>query len=389
MVSMSIDIQWFNQAHEIPQRLWELCFPPPLEGIWWYSTLDRCGIDDQFTFAYAVISRGGVQIGIVPTFLMDVPLAIVAPEGVRRIIEILSRLSNRFKYQRTLFVGSPCSDEGTVGFVPNEDILDIIPVLQRQLDDRAKHLKASMVVWKDLPYDIVKRIGSILNGFGLFCLESYPGTIVALQGSEFDDYLRTLRSSQRNKLKKKLRLSANMGTLTASVIQSPDEKLLVDIFNLFIKTYEHGKTKFEHLPSKFFELISAQPVSHFILLRDPENGKLVAFMLCFKIENRVINKFIGIDYSYKGEWFLYFRLWAEAVKWTLSIGAEELQSGQTGYQAKYDLGHKFVPLNNYCKHFNPIVHFIFMKIARHISWSTLDDDLAHLDSALKKDPQAR
>jgi predicted N-acyltransferase len=320
---------------------------------------------------------------------MDVPLDIVAPAGIVRIAEILSKFTKRFQYQRTLFVGSPCSDEGTVGLVPDEDITDILPALQRELDVRARHLKASMVVWKDLPYESVEKIGSILNSFGLFSLVSYPGTLIKLQGGEFDDYMRTLSSSQRNKLKKKLRLSNKRGTLNESVIQYPDEELLREIFILFLKTYEHGNTKFERLTLKFFELIAAQPVSHFILLRDTENGKLVAFMLCFVTGKRLINKFIGIDYSYKGDWFLYFRLWAAAVAWALSIGAEELQSGQTGYQAKYDLGHKFVPLYNYCRHLSPVVHIIFKKIASHISWSTLDDDLANLEPVLKKGPEAQ
>src|SRR5271157_3375589 len=86
-----IEIQWVSSADEIPQSLWERCFPPPLEGFWWYSALEQCGIGDQFTFDYAVILRAGVRIGIAPTFLMDVPVDIVAPPLVSQIINILAR----------------------------------------------------------------------------------------------------------------------------------------------------------------------------------------------------------------------------------------------------------------------------------------------------------
>ena len=75
------------------------------------------------------------------------------------------------------------------------------------------------------------------------------------------------------------------------------------------------------------------------------------------------------------DWHLYFRLWEEAVGWASKNGATELQSGQTGYGAKLDLGHRLVPLTNYCQHLNPIGHRIFAYIARRISWSTLDEDL--------------
>jgi hypothetical protein len=43
--------------------------------------------------------------------------------------------------------------------------------------------------------------------------------------------------------------------------------------------------------------------------------------------------------------------------------------------AKLDLGHKLVPLTNYCMHRNPFIHHLFSFAARYISWSTLDDDL--------------
>ena len=175
-----------------------------------------------------------------------------------------------------------------------------------------------------------------------------------------------------------------MGDLEESFIRSPDDALLGEIFPLFLQTYERGKIKFERLTPLFFRLISACPTAYFVLLRDAGNGKLAAFMLCFLTGKRAINKFIGIDYSYKGDWFLYFRLWEAAVKWALLAGAEELQSGQTGYRAKYDLGHKLVPLTNYCKHLNPVVHSIFRAIARHISWSTLDDDLMTLEKTFKE-----
>lgn len=380
----NIEIQWVSRAEDIPQCLWEKCFPPPLEGLWWYSTLDRCGIEEQFIFAYALIVSSGVQIGIAPTFLMDVPLDIVAPPLVARIIKTLATFSPRLMYQRTLFVGSPCSDEGTVGLIDSGDLCDIIPVLQRELDSRARQLKASMIVWKDLPDETIREAGPLLIGHGLFSLVSYPGTRLALRGSGFEDYLKMLTSHQRYNLRKKLRQSRKMGRLDEFIIQSPNDTLLGEIFSLFLQTYEHGQTKFERLTPAFFKLISACPASNFVLLRDSANGNLVAFMLCFLLGKRAINKFIGIDYGYSGNWFLYFRLWETAVKWSLGAGAEELQSGQTGYQAKYDLGHKFVPLTNYCKHMTPVVHLVFKAIAHNISWATLDDDLETLENVLRK-----
>jgi len=64
------------------------------------------------------------------------------------------------------------------------------------------------------------------------------------------------------------------------------------------------------------------------------------------------------------------------VDWALSRGVDAIQSGQTGYAPKIETGHRLLPLTNYCAHRNRLVHAIGRAFARHITWSTLDDDLA-------------
>ncbi len=379
-LASTVQIRWVDRADQISRSLWDECFPPPLEGYWWYSSLERSGISDQFTFSYAIIIRDGVEVGIAPTFVMDLPLSIVAPEWVNRSIETLALVSSRFQYQRTLFVGSPCADEGTIGLLPSQGLGAVVPGLLVELQERAQRHGMAMIVWKDLPADSDRKIRGLLKRARFFSLASYPGNRVDLRGKGFDDYLRSLSHHQRYQLKKKIRLSREMGNLDESVVQAPDDRVLEEIFRLYLKTYEHGKTKFERLTPEFFRLIASHPVSYFVLLRDAANGKLIAFMLCFLMEGRMINKFIGLDYSYQGHWFLYFRLWEAAVKWAFSVGAEAIQSGQTGYMSKHNLGHSLVPLTNYCRHLNPVVHLLFKTIARFITWSTLDPELEKIST---------
>jgi hypothetical protein len=112
-----------------------------------------------------------------------------------------------------------------------------------------------------------------------------------------------------------------------------------------------------------------------VLLREPTTGRLAAFMLLFLVGTRAINKFIGIDYELGREGRIYFRLWEQAVRWAYAAGTTEIQSGQTGYRVKLDLGHELVPLTNYCKHRNRLVHRVFAAVSSRISWASLDDDL--------------
>ena len=366
-------VNWVDSESEIAPELWQAYFPAPYEGHWWYQVMERCGIQDQFTFLYAVVSDSSGTIAIAPAFVMNVPMRLVLPPAILPLANLIGHIVPSALYQRTLFIGSPCSDEGHVGMLDGVNRLAVLNSIELAMVSKAKQIQASMRVWKDFPQQYAIDFTS-LNAH-LFKVVSFPGTSVELPDATKDGYLATLKSSRRNKLKKKLRLAAE-SPVDVEVIQQPDSEILNELFNLFWQTYEKGGTKFERLNRKFFDLIAAETNSHFIILREQSNGKIVAFMLCFALGDQVINKFIGIDYQQPKEWFLYFKLWEAAVDWAAGIGAKSIQSGQTGYAPKIELGNQLVPLTNYCAHLNPVINWIYAKVAKTINWDTLDADLA-------------
>ncbi len=122
------------------------------------------------------------------------------------------------------------------------------------------------------------------------------------------------------------------------------------------------------------------------MLREAATAEPVAFMLCFEFPGHLVNKFIGIDYARPREWLLYFRLWDAAVDHAVALGARVLQSGQTGYRPKIDLGHELVPLTNYGAHRNRFIHAIYARVASEVDWHTLDPALA---AALEAHPELK
>ncbi|CAN5836929.1 hypothetical protein BH11PSE8_BH11PSE8_14290 [soil metagenome] len=392
-----LTLRWVDSHADIPEALWAACFPPPLEGRGWYAALEGCGIEDQFSFTYGVVSRGAHAIAITPAFVMDVPIRLVVPPALLPWFDRLGRVFPSLRHQRTLFVGSPCSDEGTVGIAAGEDRLAVLRCVQVAVRTRAGQLRAPMLVWKDFGPAFDADMAEVACENGLFRLVSFPGAVVDLRGPAFADYMATLTTSRRNKFKKKLRVSRESVAVEVQVLHRPDAAALAQIFALFEQTYGKATTQFERLDLRFFELIAAQPDSHFVVLREtdaaepmggavtrgePAAGPMIAFMLCFAHPGRegssghVINKFIGIDYRRPKEWFTYFRLWEAAVEWALSIGAHQIQSGQTGYAPKIEIGHRLIPLTNFCAHANPLVHRVYKMAAKTVNWHTLDDDLA-------------
>ncbi|MDR3640482.1 MAG: GNAT family N-acetyltransferase [Humidesulfovibrio sp.] len=378
-MNASPSIEILSSEAEIEPSLWEACFPPPLEGRWWYRALENSGLEAQFVFRYALLRDKGREVGIAPLFQMDVPIEIVMPEAVLPLFAIPGRLFPSLLTQRTLFVGSPCADEGHVGLLPGVDRRDMLLCLQQALAAEARRLGAPMLVWKDFPDSWRSDLVWLADQAGLFPMVSYPGTLADLPGPDKADYFAALKGTRRHILRKKLRWSAERVEVLVEDVQHPEGRVLEEIFGLFWQTYERSATKFERLDRRFFEQMAALPLAHFLTLRETGSGDMIAFMLCFDQGKLVINKFIGLDYARPKEWLLYFRLWEAVLDWSLSRGSRAIQSGQTGYGPKIEMGHALVPLTNYCRHRNPVMHQIYKAVARSVTWGTLDSVLGRYE----------
>ncbi len=380
----AVHIEFVPRATDVAATVWAECFPAPLEGLFWYQTLEAAGLEDQFRFEYAVIRSGDRAVGIAPCFLHDVPLALVAPAPVAWVLRQLARIFPRVGYQRTLFVGSPCADQGTIGLAGGLALRDVAGPLWTAVRARARIHRAPMVVFKDFIASDLSALTEAGRPGEYVPTVSYPGTVAALPPPGKDAYLRARTHNQRHNLLKKLRRSREVLNLDTRIVTRPSDDELAEIHGLFQQTYERGKTKFERLGIRFFERIREHEPARFIVQRDPADGAMVAFMLVFCLGDRVINKFIGLDYRREGRAFLYFRLFDAALDFAYAREAAELQSGQTGYRAKLDLGHRLVPLHNVFHHANPLLHALFRAVGRRITWRALDHDL---DQYLRAHPE--
>jgi predicted N-acyltransferase len=384
--SPQLNYRWHKRSRDISPQTWDECFSPSIEGRFWYETLESCGLDDQFDFFYLeVFDQAQRTVAIAPAFVMNVPLQIMAPTELEQFLNAVEKVLPFVTRIRTVFVGSPCADEATIGVRPEVTLDTVLPLVDKATKELARTRRAPMIVWKDFCHHDAEMICSMAGKSGLLRICSYPGADLKLPEGNFDSYLASLRKSRRQNLKRKLESSRKTGKLTAEVVTHPDEGLQDEMFKLFWMTYEKGTTKFEKLNTEFFRVVSEKAPSRFLLLRD-ESGKLLAFRLFFQLDNKIINKFIGIDYSAPPGYFLLFRLVEEGIRYALSNGTRVVQSGQTGYAPKFETGHTLVPLYNFIHHRNPIIHQVLKRfVAPTISWDTVDKELTEY---LKKHPDA-
>lgn len=374
---MTYQVRTVSRAVEAPQALWDHGFAPPIEGRWWYEVFEQCGLEDQFKFLYAVVERDGRAVGLAPMFVADVPIELVVPDELFPVFKRIGQVFPGVLAQRTLFVGSPCADEGAVAILDGEDRVAVLAAIAAAMPRIAKQHKAFMLVWKDVSEAFEADMAKAASRTGFFSTPSYPGAEARFPTRRKADFLAAMKASHRQQLKRKLRRSAEAADLVVEVVQAPGSEVLEEIFALFQQTYDKAVTRFERLDRRFFERVAEESRAHFLLLRDRASGRLAAFMLLLDLGDTVINKFIGIDYARPKDEMLYFRLTDAAIDWAMVNGATRLQSGQTGYRVKIELGHTLTPLTNFGRHRIWPIHIVYALVARTISWKTLDADLAH------------
>lgn len=369
------EVTFVKSSAEIPAELWNTAFAPPLEGRWLYESLEQSGMEHQFSLFYALLSHRGLPAGIAPVFLMDVPMERVTPAKLLKTLRVMGRLLPSILYQRTLFVGCPCG-EGAIGFLPGADRRALLLALQDGLIDKARELGAELIAWKDMSPSLSADLDWLSTRRRLFRVTGLPSTIVKFASRQKDDYFRNLKPSRRYALKKKLRLSASEVEVLVEVLNRPEPKVLDEVFALFWKTYIKAKTKFEEMNRAWFAKAADLDTAFFVILREKQTGSMVAFMLCFACGSHLINKFVGFDYTKPKSWMLYFRLWDAVVEWALSQGFRSIQSGQNTYRAKIEIGHELVPIFDYLRHRNFLIHVISRWIVRSLDWAKLDGELA-------------
>jgi hypothetical protein len=371
-----LTVTFVNSVAEIPAELETDGFPTPLEGRWLYRALEQSGLEDQFTFLYALVYERGAPVAAAPLFVMDVPMERVCPEKLLKILKTIARILPSILFQRTLFVGSPGAAQGTIGLRSGASRRAVLFALQSSIEEKARDLKAELIIWRDMPASMAPDLEWLTERSRLFRAPSLPGAIVRLPSARKDDYLGQLKASRRGALKRKLRRSAALLDITAQMVQHPAPALLDEMVGLFRQTYLRARMKFEDLNRTWFEKIGDLPTTYFLFLREKQTGAMLAVTACFASGSMLIARHVGFDYGRPPSWMLYLRLWDALVDWALSRGFTSILSGAMSYSAKIETGHDLIPLFNYIWHRNPVIHAIYRAVAQKLDWAKLDQGLA-------------
>ena len=363
----------YDSIDKIDKKDWDAVFGDIPESYPFYKTLGNSELT-EFSFYYLVICRNNEVVLIAPLFSADFNLDIAVEGMPSKVIKLIRKIFPRLLIFKTLFCGSPFGEYGILGI--RRDFLDapqLISQLLVGINDLADKIKASLVIFKDFLKESAPLL-DVLSRQGFLKVESFPTVLLGLNFSSFEQYLKSLGSSTRKNLNKKLKQAYSRGKIEVKVVEEVGSQI-DQIIKLYENTYHGGSTKFERLTKKFFLQVSEDLHPHTRFFLYYVDGSLAAFNLCFIYKDLLIDKFIGFNYDISNHYNLYFVSWAYNIKWCIDNSLRYYHPGQTDYEPKIRLGGKLIPLYAYLKHKNAFFNLLLKVLVLLLKPENFDEDI--------------
>ena len=174
--------------------------------------------------------------------------------------------------------------------------------------------------------------------------ETLPTCIFKNTFSSVDEYLTSLRSGYRR------RINIAINNCQDIEIKEINDNS-IDVYDLYLNTYNKSNYKLEKLEKGFFEKIEAQKL---VFLK---NNKPVGFVLIKQDNDKLIFMLCGMDYQYDTTDLYYYMLF-NIIKYAIDHNCEIIDFGQTSEETKMKFGALLEEKYFYAHHTNPILNYI-------------------------------
>jgi hypothetical protein len=360
---------------EIARADWEHCLPGEAEGWDYYRACESCLTDRVHPVAVSV-TRGDKVVAVAPVFYLEHRVDSSLQGYARAATNALSRVWPGLLVVRVIGLGSAYAERCHIGFAPElaaAERSQAVAAMLQALEHYGAKSAIPLTVMKDLVAHDAHALHDALDRMGYAAMQSLPVAVLDLPAT-VDDYLARLSRATRKDVKRKLRKATDVEIETVEDTSA----IAADMQRLYRMTQLRSNLDYgdlEALPPGYFESLSQLPRGRVAVKLYRAGGKLLAFNLLFFDRDRVIDKFIGIDYELACDYDIYVLSWMENVREALRREARYLQTGQTAYRRKIQLGSMLVPCVVYFRHQSPLTHALLRVLARWLAFDRNDPDL--------------
>jgi predicted N-acyltransferase len=350
---------------------WNRLFPHELEDHAYLRAIERSGLAG-FRYLYFAVRDGDRLLAAVPAFVTDYRLDTTVQGGLRRVTETLAKVFPRLLRIPMLSLGSPVTERCRVGFTPGstpEEHAAWLDAILAHMDSVAGQEKLGMLAVKDASLDEAAW-QRVAPRHGLRALPGLPGATLEVPWRALDGYFESLGASTRKDLRRKWRagmaLKIEWRTDLAGIAD--------DVQRLYRETLARAELSFEQLTPAYFENVLRDMPGRALCVTYSESGKLLAFNLVLRDSERLLDKFLGMDYAAMDRFNLYHVSWLENIRFCIEHGLGTYESGQGLHAEKRRLGSTLHANALWYRHRNRFVDGTFARLEKLASLDHLDDD---------------
>ena len=349
---------------------WNSLFPHELEDHAYLRAIERAGLAG-FRYVYFTVREGNRLLAAVPAFVTDYRLDTTVQGSLRRVTESLARIFPRLLRIPMLSLGSPVTERCRVGFAPGatpEQCAAWLDAILAQMETVAAREKFGMLAVKDAPQD-EPAWQQVCPRHGLRKLPGLPGATLDLPWRDVDGYLASLGAATRKDLRRKRRA----GTTLRIEWRGDLAGIADDVQRLYRETLAHADLSFEELTPAYFENVLRGMPGRAFCVTYSEGERLVAFNLVLRDSERLLDKFLGMDYAAMERYNLYHVSWLENIRFCIEQGIGVYESGQGLHREKLRLGSTLHANALWYRHRNRFVDGVFARFEKLARLDRFDD----------------
>ncbi|SRR5581483_2088339 len=308
--------------------------------------------------------EGFVCIGIdPPLFRARFDLLTTLEPRIRKRIDALpfARFWRRLFEVTATFAGTTVSE-----YVPlpaGQPPSSVLSLLLAGTDD-------PFLIVKDLPVEAVlvgtaaighaQRFAEACVAAGFTLMEGQALAYVPIDFGSIDEFLSRFSHSRRKTLRRKLRSrkQIEVEAIRAGDARFDSDDFIGEIHRLYRNVYEQSDVHFDFLTEDFFRSLLRDASCGGTLFCYRASGRFIGWNLCFAIEDRLIDKYVGFEYPAARDHDLYAVSWFHNLEYALEHGYGVYIAGWTDPEVKRQLGARFTPTMHAVRIRNPFLRLV-------------------------------
>lgn len=341
---------------------WNRLFPGELEDWSYYRATERAGLAGFEWLYFGVRSEGELRAAV-PAFITDYRLDTTLEGPTRAMVSTLARAAPGLLRPRMLALGSPVAETCHLGFAPEiapSEHAGLLAMILDGCDAHAAPAGIRLLAVKDAGQARVDLWEASLSARGMRRQAGLATASLALPYASIDAYLASLGRATRKDLRRKLRTRERVRIEWRHDLDGIRD----EVARLYRNTRERALMQLEELTPDFFDHVLNELGENAACACYWFGEELVAFNLVLRDADRLIDKYIGMDYSHARALNLYYLSWMENVRFAIEHGIPVYQSGQGLLGEKVRLGSTLSSNDLWYRHRNRLIDRT-MKVAEH------------------------